>query len=184
MRCFGDHNPLYAKYHDLEWGVPSFNDRYLFEMLLLEGAQAGLSWETVLKKRKGYRELFRQFDPEMVAHMKDEELEALCRDPRIIRNRLKIFSCKKNAKVFLKIQKEWGSFSSYLWAFVDNTPVINKWKSLKDVPSRTEISDAISKDLKKRGMSFVGSTIIYAYLQAVGLVNDHLESCQTRQRSS
>jgi len=161
--------------------VPVHDDQKLFEMLILEGAQAGLSWDTVLRKRSAYHELFHQFDPKKVSVMSDGELEKHLLNPKIIRNRLKVFSARKNAKVFLKIQEEFGSFSNYLWNFVDHTPIINSWKSFKEVPVKTEISDAISKDLKKRGMSFVGSTIIYAYMQAVGLVDDHLSDCWCRR---
>lgn len=146
-------------------------------MLILEGAQAGLSWETILKRRQGYRNAFYHFDPEKVAMMTDAALEKLHSDPGIIRNRLKIASARQNAIVFLKIQKEFGSFDRYLWGFVKGEPIVNRFSSMKEVPVRTPISDALSKDLKKRGMSFVGSTIMYAYMQAVGLVNDHLASC-------
>lgn len=168
---------FYVHYHDHEWGVPVYDDRHLFEMLILEGAQAGLSWSTILKRRDGYRALFHQFDIEKVANMTDAELEAVLTDARIIRNRLKVFSARKNARAFMAIQKEFGSFSDYLWGFVDHTPLLNRPQTLKDVPAKTSLSDKISKDLKKRGMSFVGSTIIYAYMQAVGLVNDHVKGC-------
>ena len=179
IRCFGGQpgKQLYAEYHDSQWGVPAHDDQHLFEMLILEGAQAGLSWETILKRRHGYRAAFYNFDPIKVAAMKDDELEALRHNPEIIRNRLKIYSTRTNAQVFLRIQKECGSFSQYLWAYVHNKPIINHPKTLKDVPAKTALSDAISKDLQKRGMSFVGSTIIYAYMQAVGLVNDHITDC-------
>jgi DNA-3-methyladenine glycosylase I len=180
-RCFGDHNELYAKYHDNEWGIPVHDDRLLFEMLILEGAQAGLSWETILKRREGYQKAFHHFDPLRVSAMSDSELENLLEDPGIIRNRLKVFATRKNALIFLKIQKEFGTFDRYLWAFVQNRPIINQWNSFKEVPVLTKESDALSKDLKKRGMTFVGSTIIYAYMQAVGLVNDHLTGCPCRQ---
>jgi DNA-3-methyladenine glycosylase I len=176
-RCFGNNSKLYADYHDKEWGIPSRDDQHLFEMLILEGAQAGLNWETVLKKREGYRKAFHQFDVQKVAKMTDAQLERLRENPEIIRNRLKIYSARKNAKVFIAIQKEFGSFSDYLWAYVDHAPVKNHWKTGKQVPAQTDISNAIAKDLKKRGMSFVGSTIIYAYMQAVGLVNDHTQAC-------
>lgn len=178
IRCFGDKRgqEIYAEYHDKEWGIPVHDDRHLFEMLILEGAQAGLSWETVLKRRKGYLQAFHQFDPEKVALMSDSELEQLLKNEGIIRNRLKVFAARQNAKVFLKIQKEFGSFDSYLWAFVNGKPIVNR-KTLKSLPETTKLSDAISKDLKKRGMTFVGSTIIYAYCQAVGLVDNHLETC-------
>lgn len=179
-RCFGSKSKLYASYHDHEWGIPSYNDQHLFEMLILEGAQAGLSWETVLKKREGYRQAFLNFNLEAVSTMDDESLEALRQHPGIIRNRLKIYSARKNAQAFLKIQEEFGSFATYLWGFVDGKPIINNWHQFKDVPNKTAISDALSKDLKKRGMTFVGSTIIYAYMQAIGLVNDHLSDCWCR----
>lgn len=178
-RCFANEpgKELYAEYHDKEWGRPVHDDRRLFEMLILEGAQAGLSWETILKRREGYRAAFHHFDPEKVAAMTDSELEKLRNDQRIIRNKLKIYAARKNARVFLQIQKEYGSFSNYLWSYVKGKPIINKFKSMQDVPVTTSISDTLAKDLKKRGMSFVGSTIIYAYMQAVGLVNDHLATC-------
>ncbi|ADD68484.1 DNA-3-methyladenine glycosylase I [Denitrovibrio acetiphilus DSM 12809] len=178
-RCFGGKpgQELYADYHDNEWGIPVYDDRLLFEMLVLEGAQAGLSWETVLKKREGYKEAFHNFDVQKVAGMTDADLENLRNNPNIIRNRLKINSARKNAVVFIAIQKEFGTFSDYLWSYVDNKPIINHWKTLKDLPANTEISDALAKDLKKRGMSFVGTTIMYAYMQSVGLVNDHMEGC-------
>lgn len=178
-RCFGSGagKEFYAKYHDEEWGIPAYEDRHLFEMLILEGAQAGLSWETILKRREGYRKAFYNFEPKLVAKMSDEELENLRENPEIIRNRLKIYSARKNAMVFLEIQEEFGSFSKYLWGFVDHEPIVNNWSEFEEVPAQTEISDALSKDLKKRGMSFVGSTIMYAYMQAVGMVDDHLTSC-------
>lgn len=179
IRCFGGKpgQEFYADYHDHEWGIPSHDDRYLFEMLILEGAQAGLSWETVLKKREGYRKAFHQFDPSKVAAMSDEALETLRQNPEIIRNRLKIYATRQNAQVFLKIQQEFGSFNRYIWKFVDEKPIVNHWKEFKDVPNCTCLSDVVSKDLKKRGMTFVGSTIIYAYMQAIGMVNDHLTTC-------
>lgn len=178
-RCFGGApgKEFYADYHDNEWGIPLHDDQQLFEMLILEGAQAGLSWEAILKKRAGYRKAFKNFDPQKVAQMTDEELEKLRENPEIIRNKLKIFSARKNARVFLSIQKEYGSFDKYLWKFVGGTPIKNHWKTFEDVPVTTSESDALSKDLKKRGMSFVGSTIIYAYMQAVGMVDDHLVGC-------
>lgn len=176
-RCFGNTSEEYAQYHDEEWGVPVYDDRLLFEMLILEGAQAGLSWEIVLKKRQGYREAFYNFDVQKVANMSDEELEFLRDNEKIIRNRLKIYSARINARVFIDIQKKFNSFSNYIWAFVNNKTIINHWSQFSEVPASTHVSDAISKDLKKRGMKFVGSTIIYAYMQAVGMVNDHLTSC-------
>ncbi len=170
-------NPEYQKYHDDEWGVPVYDDRLFFEMLILEGAQAGLSWETVLKKRGGYKKAFHNFDVQKCAKLSDSELEKLMQNPEIIRNRLKIFSVRKNAIAFINIQKEFGSFSNYIWKFVDNKPIVNNLKSTSEIPAKTEISDKISKDLKKRGMSFVGSTIMYAFMQATGLVNDHITDC-------
>lgn len=183
-RCFGGDpgKEYYADYHDHEWGIPSYNDRHLFEMLILEGAQAGLSWETILKKRKGYRKAFYNFDPVKVARMSDEELEALRENPEIIRNRLKIYAARKNAKVFLEIQKEFGSFSDYVWRYVKGKPIVNGWHRFDEIPAITPESDSLSKDLKKRGMTFVGSTIIYAFMQAVGLVNDHMKDCWCYRR--
>ncbi|MDD3669208.1 MAG: DNA-3-methyladenine glycosylase I [Alphaproteobacteria bacterium] len=172
-----ENNPLYQKYHDEEWGVPVHDDRKLFEMLILEGAQAGLSWETVLKKREGYRAAFHNFDIGKCAKMTDAELEKLMHNSGIIRNRLKIFSVRKNAIAILDIQKEFGSFSDYIWKLVGGKPIINNFTKMSAFPTKTDISDRISKNLKKRGMSFVGSTIIYAYMQAVGLVNDHIVGC-------
>lgn len=179
IRCFGGKpgQEFYADYHDYEWGVPSHDDQHLFEMLILEGAQAGLSWETVLKKREGYRKAFHNFDPAKVAVMSDDELESLRHNPEIIRNRLKIYAVRQNAQTYLRIQQEFGSFDRYLWEYVNGKPIINHWKQFEDVPSRTPLSDALSKDLKRRGMTFVGSTIIYAYLQAIGVVNDHKTTC-------
>lgn len=184
-RCFGGlpGKDIYAKYHDNEWGIPVHEDRHLFEMLILEGAQAGLSWETILKRREGYRKAFYDFDPLKVAIMSDQELDHLLQNESIIRNRLKIYAARKNALAFLKIQKEFGSFDRYLWTFVGNKPIINHWKKIEEIPVTTPESDALSKDLKKRGMTFVGSTIIYAYMQAVGLVNDHLSDCWCRSAS-
>lgn len=170
-------NEEYVKYHDEEWGIPVYEDQKLFEMLILEGAQAGLSWETVLKKRNGYKKAFKNFAIQAVANMTDVELDALMQNPEIIRNKLKIYSARKNALTFIKIQNEFGNFSNYIWAFVNNKPIIGNWSSMNELPNKTAISDKIAKDLKKRGMSFVGSTIIYAFMQAVGLVNDHMTDC-------
>lgn len=183
-RCFGGQKgkQLYGDYHDREWGVPSHDDRHLFEMLILEGAQAGLSFETILKRREGYRKAFHNFDPMKVAHLSDSKLEHLLKNPEIIRNRLKVYSARQNAKVFLEIQKEFGSFDTYLFCFVKGRPIQNRWTTLKEIPLKTAESDALSKDLKKRGMNFVGSTIMYAYMQAVGLVNDHLINCWCYQK--
>jgi DNA-3-methyladenine glycosylase I len=169
--------PHYERYHDVEWAVPVHDDNRHFEMLILEGAQAGLAWETILKRREAYREAFKNFDPKKVANMSDQELEILLHESAIIRNKLKVYSARKNAHVFLDIKNEFKSFDTYVWRFVDGQPRINRPKSLKDVPATSPESDALSKDLKKRGMSFVGSTIIYAYMQAVGLVNDHTLNC-------
>lgn len=183
-RCgwVGEGKPHYEDYHDHEWGTPVHDDNKLFEMLVLEGAQAGLNWETILKKRGGYHTAFHNFDPVKVAVMTDAALEKILKDPAIIRNRLKIFSARKNARVFLDIQQEFGSFDAYVWRFVGGNPIINSWKTLKDVPASTPESDALAKDLKKRGMSFVGTTIIYAYMQACGLVNDHVSTCFKYQK--
>jgi DNA-3-methyladenine glycosylase I len=179
FRCFGNgpDQALYARYHDEEWGVPSHDDQHLFELLILEGAQAGLSWETVLKKRLGYRAAFYNFDPSSVAAMTDSELTGLQQNPHIIRNRLKIFSVRRNAQVFLEIQAEFGSFDTYVWKFVNDKPIITHRSQLNEIPTTTPESQALSKELKKRGMTFVGPTIIYAYMQAVGLVNDHVRNC-------
>lgn len=167
----------YIDYHDREWGVPVHDDNKHFEMLILEGAQAGLSWYTILKRREGYRAAFKNFNPAAVAKMTEDELEALLTNENIIRNRLKVFAARKNAIAFLKIQKEFGSFNSYIWRFVGGSPKINRPKNMQDLSVSTPESDALSKALKKRGMSFVGSTIIYAYMQATGLVNDHMQDC-------
>jgi len=167
----------YVDYHDKEWGVPVYDDRIHFEFLILEGAQAGLSWSTILKKREGYRKAFADFDPVKVAGFTEKRLEKILQDPGIVRNRLKVFAAVNNAKRFLEVQKEFGSFSDYIWGFVNGKPIVNKWKSLKDVPPTTKESDALSKDLIKRGFKFVGSTVIYAHMQACGLVNDHLQDC-------
>ncbi|MCB1117604.1 MAG: DNA-3-methyladenine glycosylase I [Chlamydiia bacterium] len=177
VRCFGSGKPFYEIYHDHEWAVPSHDDRHLFEMLCLEGAQAGLSWEIILKRREGYREAFHQFDPIRVAAMTDKELELLHQNPKIIRNRLKIASARTNARSFLEIQREFGSFDRYVWAFVNNKPLTGNWKTFSDVPCQTQESQALSKDLQKRGMRFVGPTIIYSFMQAVGMVNDHTQEC-------
>ena len=167
----------YVKYHDEEWGVPVHDDRKHFEFLILEGAQAGLSWSTILKRRDGYRKAFADFDPVLVAEYGDAKYESLLQDPSIIRNRLKIRSAINNAKKFLEVQKEFGSFDSYIWKFTGGKPLVNSWEKMSDIPAKTELSDRVSKDLKKRGFNFVGSTIIYAHLQATGIVNDHEVSC-------
>lgn len=173
--CLGD--PEYMRYHDEEWGVPVLDDLKLFEFLILEGAQAGLSWITILKRREGYRQAFDGFDPQRVAKYSQRKIQSLLANPAIIRNRLKVNSAVQNAKAFLAVQSEFGSFSSYQWQFVGGRPRQNQWKSLSKVPAVTRESDAFSKDLKKRGFSFVGSTIVYAHMQATGMVNDHLVGC-------
>ncbi len=170
-------DPLYVEYHDTEWGVPLYDDDALFEFLLLEGAQAGLAWITVLRKREGYRAVFDGFNSEKIARYTDRKLDKILRDPRIIRNRLKVYSARQNARAFLQVQEEVGSFSDYMWQFVDGMPIQNSWRSIKEVPASTPLSDTISKDLKQRGFNFVGSTIVYAHMQATGMVNDHLVSC-------
>jgi DNA-3-methyladenine glycosylase I len=167
----------YARYHDEEWGRPLRDDRRLFEMLTLEGAQAGLSWSTILRKRAAYRKAFAGFDPAKVARFDARRRAALLRDPGIVRNRLKVDSTVSNARAFLELQREFGSFSRYLWDWVDGSPVLNGWRTRSQVPAQSELSDRISRDLRKRGFRFVGSTIIYAYLQAVGVVNDHTADC-------
>lgn len=170
-------DPLYVAYHDHEWGVPVHQDQKWFEMLTLEGAQAGLTWITILKRREAYRTLFDQFDPRIIATYTDDKMADLLKDPRIIRNKLKIRSVVSNARAFLKVQAEFGTFDAYIWRFVGGSPKINCFKKLGDLPAKTSESDAMSKDLKKRGFSFVGSTICYAFMQACGLVNDHVETC-------
>jgi DNA-3-methyladenine glycosylase I len=167
----------YQDYHDKEWGVPARDDRTQFEFLMLEGAQAGLSWSTVLHKREGYRKAFDDFDPLKVSRFTDKRIEKLILNPNIIRNRLKINSAVTNARAFLEVQAEFNSFSDNIWGFVDGDPVQNRWRSQKEVPATSPISDALSKDLKKRGFKFVGSTIIYAHMQATGMVNDHITGC-------
>ena len=176
-RCPWAQGPEYEAYHDVEWGAPSRDDRHLFEMLVLEGAQAGLSWITILKRREGYRRAFAGFDVQAVARFTEADQVRLLADPGIIRNRLKVASAISNARAFLAVQKEFGSFAAYLWAHVDNAPIVNHFEKLADVPAQTSLSTALSRDLKKRGFSFVGPTAMYAYMQSVGLVNDHLVSC-------
>jgi DNA-3-methyladenine glycosylase I len=168
---------LYETYHDREWGVPQHDDNILFEFLVLEGAQAGLSWITVLRKRQRYQEVMQHFDPTILASWSETEIAALMQEPGIIRNRLKLESTVKNAQAFLQIQEEYGSFDNYIWKYVDGAPIQNSWRCLNEVPAQTPVAIAMSKDLKKRGFNFVGPTICYAFMQAVGLVNDHLVSC-------
>ncbi len=167
----------YIQYHDEEWGVPVHDDRKHFEFLILEGAQAGLSWATVLKKRENYRKLFADFDPEKVANFDQSKIEELLQDAGIIRNKLKVNGAVSNAQKFIEVQQEFGSFDQYIWSFVNHKPIINEFQTMNDVPATSPESDALSKDLKKRGFKFVGSTIMYAHMQACGLVNDHLQSC-------
>lgn len=169
--------PLYIEYHDKEWGVPVYDDRTLFEMLCLEGAQAGLSWWTILQKRENYRKAFDHFEAEKIVQYTDAKLQSLKEDSGIVRNKLKIQSVVTNAQSFLRIQKEYGSFSNYIWGFVDNKPIVNHWKTFNEVPTTTAISDGMSKRLKKDGFKFVGSTICYSFMQAVGMVNDHTLEC-------
>ncbi|MBY0450419.1 MAG: DNA-3-methyladenine glycosylase I [Cyanobacteria bacterium] len=182
-RCEWAKNPLSIAYHDTEWGVPLHDDRGLFEFLILEGAQAGLSWDTVLKKRDCYRKVFDGFDPVLVARYDSDKINDLLSEPGIIRNRLKINSAIQNARAFLKVQEEFGTFDAYLWSFMSPgpglkpVPLVNHWRDLSQLPAKTTLSDALSKDLKKRGFNFVGSTICYAMMQAVGMVNDHLTGC-------
>lgn len=177
-RCgWAGEDPLYVAYHDSEWGVPVYDDQRLFEFLILEGAQAGLSWITILRKREAYRKAFAGFDPEKVARFNEKKLAELLQNPGIVRNRLKLASAVKNARAFLAVQEEHGSFSAYQWRFVDGEPLQNRRAAMRDIPARTPESDALSKDLKKRGFNFVGSTIIYAHMQAVGMVNDHVDTC-------
>jgi len=170
-------DPLYMAYHDEEWGVPVYDDDTLFEFLILETFQAGLSWITVLKKRENFRKAFDDFDYKKIAKYSEEKEEILRQDAGIIRNKLKIKASITNAQAFIKIQKDFGSFSTYIWAFVDGKPIVNTFKNLSEVPANTPLSDAISKDLKKRGFKFVGSTVIYAHMQATGMVNDHVKEC-------
>ena len=177
IRCDWARNDLAIVYHDQEWGRPVHDDRLLFEFLLLEGAQAGLSWDTILQKRQNYRAAFDGFDPQRIARYDSRKVRALLANPGIVRNRLKIGSALQNAKAFLAVQDEFGTFDAYVWQFVEGTPRVNRWKSLRQVPARTEQSDAMSKDLRKRRFNFVGSTICYAFMQAVGMVNDHLVTC-------
>ncbi|HJV66787.1 MAG TPA: DNA-3-methyladenine glycosylase I [Geomonas sp.] len=177
-RCpWAGSDPLYRAYHDTEWGVPVHDDRLLFEFLTLEGAQAGLSWLTILRKRQGYRSAFAGFDPEQVARFGEQDLARLLADPAIVRNRLKVSSTLDNARAFLAVREQFGSFDSYLWRFVDGTTLQNAWRTLSEVPASTPLSDALSRDLKRRGFRFVGTTICYSLMQAVGMVNDHLTDC-------
>jgi DNA-3-methyladenine glycosylase I len=176
-RCGWARSELAMRYHDEEWGVPLHDDRTLFEFLVLEGAQAGLSWDTILRKRERYREVFDQFDPEAVARYDEVKVAQLLADPGIIRNKMKINAAIQNARAFLTVRDEFGTFDAYIWRFVDGKPVVNEWRALGEIPARTAESDALSADLRKRGFAFVGSTICYAHMQATGMVNDHLVDC-------
>ncbi|MFP4402214.1 MAG: DNA-3-methyladenine glycosylase I [Candidatus Nanoarchaeia archaeon] len=178
IRCFGSHSEIYSAYHDEEWGVAvKDDDTKLFEMLLLESAHAGLNWELILNKREGYREAYDHFDYTKIAQYDMNKFEELCQDSRIVKNRLKIKYAITNAQIFINIRQEFGSFSTYLWGFVDNEQIVNNWKFVDEIPSRSELSDRVSKDLKRRGMKFVGSVIVYSYLQAVGVIDDHFQGC-------
>lgn len=178
IRCeWAGSDPLYVDYHDTEWGVPVHDDRRLFEMLCLEGAQAGLAWITILRKRQNYRAAFDQFDPTIVAGYGDDKIAALLADPGIVRNRLKVNAFVRNARAFLAVQAEFGSFAAYIWRFVGDAPIVNQWRSLREIPAQTPEAAAMSKDLKRRGFTFVGPTICYAFMQACGLVNDHVVDC-------
>jgi len=180
-RCsWAGEDPLYIAYHDREWGRPGHVDRKLFEMLILEGAQAGLSWLTILRKREGYRRAFAGFDPAKVARFDRRKIAVLLRNESIVRNRLKIESAVRNARVFRRIQREHGSFDAFIWRLVDGAPIVNRWATVAEIPARTQVSEAMSKELKTRGMSFVGPTICYAFMQAVGMVNDHTVDCFRR----
>jgi DNA-3-methyladenine glycosylase I len=177
VRCAWARNPLAIRYHDKEWGVPVHNDRRLFEFLILEGAQAGLSWDTILRKRTRYREVFDRFNPQKISQYDAKKIRQLLADPGIVRNRLKVAAAVENARSFLAVREEFGSFDSYIWRFVDGAPLVNRWEGMQRLPAKTAISDALSKDLQKRGFKFVGSTICYAFMQAVGMVNDHAKTC-------
>ena len=176
-RCAWARSPLSMRYHDEEWGVPLHDDRAIFEFIVLEGAQAGLSWDTILRKRERYREVFDQFDPEAVARYDEAKVAQLLADPGIIRNKMKINAAIQNARAFLAVRDEFGTFDAYIWRFVDGKPIVNQWRTLAELPARTAESDTLSADLRKRGFAFVGSTICYAHMQATGMVNDHLVDC-------
>lgn len=183
VRCeWPGNDPLYVKYHDEEWGRPVYDDETLFEFLILEGFQAGLSWITILRKRDNFRKAFDNFDFHKIAAYTDDDFQRLIQNEGIIRNRLKIKAAITNAQAFLRVRKEFGSFSKYIWGFVDSKPIVNHFESLKDIPASTPLSDKISKDLKKRGFKFVGSTIVYAHMQATGMVNDHVVGCVIREK--
>ena len=184
QRCaWAGNDPLYVQYHDEEWGVPAHDDRHLFEMLCLEGAQAGLSWITILRKREHYRVAFDQFDANRIARYDEEKVAELLENANIVRNRLKVRAFIQNAQAFLKVREEFGSFDAYVWSFVGNAPIVNHWQTLREIPAQTAEAQALSKDLKKRGFTFVGPTICYAFMQAVGMVNDHIVACFRHPRN-
>ncbi|MEY3435694.1 MAG: hypothetical protein RL335_150 [Bacteroidota bacterium] len=183
IRCaWCEQDPLYQQYHDQEWGKPVFDDAILFEFLVLESFQAGLSWITILKKRENFRKAFDRFDYKKIARYTDKKVEILMQDTGIVRNRLKILATIQNAQRFMEIQKEYGSFSDYIWSYVDGKPIVNRPKTLKDIPAKTSLSDSISKDLKKRGFKFLGSTVMYAHMQATGIIDDHVQECWISKR--
>jgi DNA-3-methyladenine glycosylase I len=183
IRCaWCEQDPLYQQYHDQEWGKPVFDDAILFEFLVLESFQAGLSWITILKKRENFRKAFDRFDYKKIARYTDKKVELLMQDTGIVRNRLKILATIQNAQRFMEIQKEYGSFSDYIWSYVDGKPIVNRPKTLKDIPAKTSLSDSISKDLKKRGFKFLGSTVMYAHMQATGIIDDHVQECWISKR--
>ena len=182
QRCSWATTDLYKEYHDNEWGVPSHDDSYMFEMLILEGFQAGLSWITILNKRENFRKAFDNFDYNKIKDYKQDKIDELLKNDGIVKNKLKVNSTVENAKTFIKVQEEFGSFDKYIWGFVNNKQIVNKWKDMKELPAKTELSDKISKDMKKRGFKFVGSTIIYSYLQAVGIIDDHIVTCSFKKK--
>jgi DNA-3-methyladenine glycosylase I len=182
VRCGWANKDSEREYHDNEWGVPSHDDSYIFEMLILEGFQAGLSWLTILNKRENFRKAFDNFDYNKIKDYKQDKIDELLQNEGIIRNKLKVNSTIVNAQAFIRVQKEFGSFSNYIWGFVNNKPIVNKWKDMKELPAKTELSDKISKDMKKRGFKFVGSTIIYSFLQAVGIIDDHIVTCSFKKK--
>ena len=182
VRCGWANKDSERVYHDNEWGVPSHDDSYMFEMLILEGFQAGLSWITILNKRENFRKAFDNFDYNKIKDYKQDKIDELLKNDGIVKNKLKVNSTVENAKAFIKVQEEFGSFDKYIWGFVNNKQIVNKWKDMKELPAKTELSDKISKDMKKRGFKFVGSTIIYSYLQAVGIIDDHIVTCNLKKK--
>ena len=182
VRCGWANKDSEREYHDNEWGVPSHDDSYMFEMLILEGFQAGLSWITILNKRENFRKAFDNFDYNKIKDYKQDKIDELLKNDGIVKNKLKVNSTVENAKAFIKVQEEFGSFDKYIWGFVNNKQIVNKWKDMKELPAKTELSDKISKDMKNRGFKFVGSTIIYSYLQAVGIIDDHIVTCSFKKK--